>query len=433
LCWDQNFAPAGALRYITFDPTLGTLNCARHPASVSTAPIQAMEISVYPAYNAISKMIYADPKMREDIICIGGTSQWPATIFRGIDQWGERYGYILVDPIGGAIGAFSNADGISTGGQARTPICKMPNVEHTEQDFPVLFLYRKEMPDSGGAGKYRGGLSAESCFIPHNTDRITHDTLSSGNATPTSTGMMGGYPGATNAYRFVRNSDILDRFRSQTLIEDISEVDGESVTLELRQMDFDQGRNDVYAVLCSAAGGFGDPLDRDPESVRHDVEQYSVSTDAARDIYGVVIDGSSGEVDRAATEAVRGARRKSRLSDRDGSPRKCDAPLIVELTENLHLRGTNDLRSYCCAKCGTELGRLCDNYKAHCICEENPVSSSNPLIGDPKRFVDDDPVFRQFYCPGCGTLIENEVATRGEPYLMDIQVDAQSLVPPDAR
>src|SRR5258705_11814374 len=116
---------------------------------------------------------------------IGGTSQWPATIFRGIDQWGERYGYLLVDPIGGAIGAFSHADGISTGGQARTPICKLPNVEHTEQSFPVLFLYRKEICDSGGAGKYRGGLSAAACFIPPRTGSITPEPPSSGTALPT--------------------------------------------------------------------------------------------------------------------------------------------------------------------------------------------------------------------------------------------------------
>jgi len=58
-----------------------------------------------------------------------------ATIFRGTDQWGERYGYILVDPIGGAIGAFATGDGISTGGQSRTPICKLPTFEHTEQTF----------------------------------------------------------------------------------------------------------------------------------------------------------------------------------------------------------------------------------------------------------------------------------------------------------
>ncbi len=86
LAWDQYFAVGGALRHIEFDPTPGTFNCADFPASVSTAPIQAMEISLYPAYNAISKMIYPDPEMRKDIMCIGGTSQWPATIFRGTDQ-----------------------------------------------------------------------------------------------------------------------------------------------------------------------------------------------------------------------------------------------------------------------------------------------------------------------------------------------------------
>src|SRR5208282_4117526 len=200
LCWDQYFCIGGALRHVEFDPTPGTFNCANYPASVSTAPIQAMEISLYPAYNVLSKMIHSDPEMRQDIMCIGGTSQWPATIFRGIDQWGDPYGYLLVDPIGGAIGAFATGDGISTGGQSRTPICKLPNVEHTEQTFPLLFLYRKEVVDSGGAGRYRGGLSAESCFIPHRTEVITQDTLSSGNAIPTSLGMMGGYPATTNVY-----------------------------------------------------------------------------------------------------------------------------------------------------------------------------------------------------------------------------------------
>ena len=414
LCWDQNFAPGGALRHINFDPTLGTLNCARHPASVSTAPIQAMEISLYPAYNAISKMIYADPEMREDIICIGGTSQWPATIFRGKDQWGENYGYILVDPIGGAIGAFSTGDGISTGGQARTPICKMPNVEHTEQDFPVLFLYRKEMTDSGGAGKFRGGLSAESCFIPHNTEKIIHDTLSSGNATPTATGMMGGYPGATNGYRFKRSSDVLERMADSHLVEDVDELSGEDVTLELRQIEFLQTASDVYAVLCSAAGGFGDPLDREPESVRADVEQYSVTAEAAKQIYGVVL--AEGAIDMAATEALRSERRAQRKGN--GSVERSDEPVVIELTENVHLRGGN----YCCAKCAAKLAQRDSNYKDGCVCEDHAVSSSNPLIGDPVRFIDDDPVFRQFFCPGCGSLIENEVAMRTDPYLMDLSL-----------
>jgi acetone carboxylase gamma subunit len=44
------------------------------------------------------------------------------------------------------------------------------------------------------------------------------------------------------------------------------------------------------------------------------------------------------------------------------------------------------------------------------------------LIGDPHRFIDDTPEFRQFFCPGCGTLIENEIAIAGEDLLMDIHV-----------
>src|SRR3989454_11755210 len=270
MCWEQYYAVGGALRHVEFNPTPGTLNCADFPASVSTAPVQCMEISLYPAYNVLSKMIYPDADLRRDVMCIGGTSQWPATIFRGIDQWGEHYGYLLVDPIGGASGAFSHAAGISTGGQARTPICKLPNVEHTEQSFPVLFLYRKEITDSGGAGQYRGGLSAESCFIPHGTDSITHDTLSSGNAIPTSTGMMGGYPGAVNRYRFLRDSDIAERMKRSELVNDIDELEGRSETLQLRQQDFIQNPSDVYAVLWSAAGGFGDPVWREPAQAAPD-------------------------------------------------------------------------------------------------------------------------------------------------------------------
>ena len=36
-------------------------------------------------------MIYPDPELRRDVMCIGGTSQWPATIFRGIDQWARGF------------------------------------------------------------------------------------------------------------------------------------------------------------------------------------------------------------------------------------------------------------------------------------------------------------------------------------------------------
>ena len=411
MCWEQYYAVGGALRHVEFNPTPGTLNCADFPASISTAPVQCMEISVYPAYNVLSKMLYPDPELRRDVMCIGGTSQWPATIFRGTDQWGEQYGYILVDPIGGAIGAFSHADGISTGGQSRTPICKLPNVEHTEQSFPVLFLYRKEITDSGGAGKYRGGLSAESCFIPHGTDAITHDTLSSGNAIPTSSGMMGGYPGAVNRYRFTRGSDVGERMKRSQLVNDIDELKGKPETLQLRQQDFVQQATDVYAVLWSAAGGFGDPLEREPAKVEADVANGDVSEKAAHEIYGVVIG------DTGATDQERERLRKARIRGANGTT-KLSGKVAFLATDGLAVRG----KRWSCAKCAADLGPLRGNYKDACVRNDRPIESSNPIVGDPKRFIDPLPRFRQFCCPGCGKLIENEIALADDPLLADVQL-----------
>ena len=421
LCWDQYFAVGGALRHINFDPTPGTLNCANFPASVSTAPIQSMEISLYPAYNVLSKMIYPDAEMRRDIMCIGGTSQWPATLFRGIDQWGERYGYLLIDPIGGAIGAFAHADGINTGGQSRTPICQLPNVEHTEQSFPLLFLYRKEVPDSGGAGQYRGGLSAESCFIPHNTEFITQDTLSSGNATPTSTGMMGGYPSTTNAYTFIRNSNILARMGESRLIEDTDEITGTPELLQLRQENFTQHKSDVYAVRWTGGGGFGDPLNRAPEDIDRDLENYAITPAAAHSLYGAVLTADE-TVDVTATAEHRAAVRAARVSKHQQPCRTRGGQVLIEASAGLQVKQDADGIYWACRTCSTDLGTTQHNFKDGCIREDSPVSASNPLIGNPIDFIDDAVAFRQFYCPGCGAQIDNEIAVSSDPILRDISV-----------
>jgi N-methylhydantoinase B len=424
LSWDQYFAVGGALRHILFDPVPGTLNCADFPASVSTAPTQAMEISLYPAYNIISKMLYPDAELRQDIMGIGGTSQWPTTIFRGIDQWGERYGYLLIDPIGGSIGAFAQGDGINTGGQARTPIGQLPNVEHNEQLFPLLFLYRKELPDSGGAGKFRGGLSAESCFIPHNTDHIVQDTLSSGNAIPTSTGMMGGYPSTTNAYTFIRESDILERMKESRMIEDTSEVTGKAVLLGLRQENFIQNGADVYAVRWSGGGGFGDPLQRDPEKIAHDLEHLNITPEAARDIFGAVLD-ADGQVDSAATLENRKnieAARVKRLGDGRAARRIHSGEASLAAGDNLAVYGSGDSARWACARCAADLGALADNFKDVCLREDLPVSRSNPLVGDPADFIDDAVAFRLFHCPACGSHIDNEIAVESDPVMRDIEL-----------
>jgi acetone carboxylase gamma subunit len=44
-------------------------------------------------------------------------------------------------------------------------------------------------------------------------------------------------------------------------------------------------------------------------------------------------------------------------------------------------------------------------------------------VGDWRRYIDERPVFRQFFCPGCGALIENEIAREGDEVLQDIELD----------
>jgi acetone carboxylase gamma subunit len=53
---------------------------------------------------------------------------------------------------------------------------------------------------------------------------------------------------------------------------------------------------------------------------------------------------------------------------------------------------------------------------------DRPIQAANPIVGDPRRFIDPLPQFRQFCCPGCGMLIENEIAVAEEPLLMDVQL-----------
>ena len=66
------------------------------------------------------------------------------------------------------------------------------------------------------------------------------------------------------------------------------------------------------------------------------------------------------------------------------------------------------------------MGPVEANYKDGCLAENRPVEQATPLAGDPHRYIDETPVFRCFYCPGCGTLIEAEVAIEGDPPLRDI-------------
>ena len=192
---------------------------------------------------------------------------------------------------------------------------------------------------------------------------------------------------------------------------------GKEETLQLRQQDFTQNPADVYAVLWSAAGGFGDPLERDPPRVEADVANGDVSEKTARAVYGVV------PGDAKATERERARMRKQRLerSRAFAKTKKADGKVRLRATENLP----------CAASAGaarsahTDLGPVEENYKAGCARNDLPIEAANPIVGDPRRFIEPMPQFRQFCCPGCGLAIENEIAVAEDPLLQDVQLSAR--------
>jgi N-methylhydantoinase B len=201
--------------------------------------------------------------------------------------------------------------------------------------------------------------------------------------------------------------------KQSRLVGDIDELIGNKEELGLRQQDFSQNPADVYAVLWSAAGGFGDPLERDPAKVEADVANGDVSEKAALEIYGVVLG------DERATARRRAELRNRRIQGNEKRVTKASSDRLFLATENL---AVHQNRHFGCAKCGTDLGPVSQNYKEHCVRNDLPIEASNPIVGDPQRFIDPQPQFRQFCCPGCGLAIENEVALADDPLLKDVEI-----------
>jgi N-methylhydantoinase B len=95
----------------------------------------------------------------------------------------------------------------------------------------------------------------------------------------------------------------------------LEDHDGGEKVRELKNAAHDNvNAGEDWVAYCSGGGGYGDPLDRDPELVRDDARNRFVSLEAAREIYGVVLNTEPElyGVDEEATERLRGELRKSK-------------------------------------------------------------------------------------------------------------------------
>jgi N-methylhydantoinase B len=191
--------------------------------------------------------------------------------------------FLLREVLGGGSGGRYYADGSDV--IHIVPNSKNLPAEFAETRFPIVIEKLGLATDSGGPGKFRGGLGYDK-HIRLLQDAAFISTADRSILAPY--GVNGGK--AAHPYRATINPDTPDERRLPGLNDDIPLKAGEILRLQ-----------------TTGGGGWGDPLERDPTMVLLDVLQGKVSAESARDDYGVVLVGKGDdlEVDEAATSVLR--------------------------------------------------------------------------------------------------------------------------------
>lgn len=172
--------------------------------------------------------------------------------------------------------------------------CMNMAAETAELFFPIAYEAFELRKDSAGAGKYRGGLGSVfkvRFFGGGELGMETSRTLS---------GSPGAACGLSSAVQ--RSSHI----RADGRIEVIGGIDDDGNWHNPLLASHKFGANETFMFESTGGGGWGNPKARSVEEVVEDVLDEYISIDAARDIYGVVIDPATMTVDQVATSSLRG-------------------------------------------------------------------------------------------------------------------------------
>ena len=272
-----------------FDPDIPINEGATRPIKM-TAPEGCVVNCSYPAAVAarmqvghfMTEMVFRAlaPAVPDRIIAGSGGTPAQTNIFYG-RRHNDKPWYTMIIR-GGGMGAGSSMDGhhcaIFPANGANTP------VEILESDTPLIVEERSLLVDSGGPGKRRGGLGRRMVlrvpddeFAPPSAVTIA---VQAGRFRYPPEGLFGGLDGSKA--RFLLNED---------------PADPSGLTFA--------APGDRVAFYSAGGGGFGNPLERDPEEVALDVQNGYVSVAKALEDYGVVIDPDTLAVDEAATAARR--------------------------------------------------------------------------------------------------------------------------------
>jgi N-methylhydantoinase B len=407
LAWDVTWND-GVTRPIRMIAPEGTVVNCRRPAPVSIATVGTIQIVNNLSTLILSKIMNSSERYKHRATAVWHGSHAHLET-HGLTASGEFYVAPLTDTFGGAAGARSWKDGVDVGGEIPNVVSRWANAESQELNTPLLYLYRRVVPDSGGPGKFRGGMCHEYAFTPHGTGDHPMGLVLFGKGTqaPMSLGISGGYPGCNVGYSTFRQVDFSDLPRSLATTRGSEREDKAWGNVDLTQKD-------AQYIRFMGGGGYGDPIDRDPMAVLHDVELGLVSTEAAHDIYGVVINhDEQNSVDAAGTARRRLAIRSERLGQQPEVPvaeRSEVAPSGRRVGEYLQVMSDNVTQ---CTWCGGEVAPAGEHWKDCAVLRRWPISRAGPLR------TGEDFVLIEACCPHCGTLLDTDLAMNDDPPLYD--------------
>ncbi len=207
-------------------------------------------------------------------------------IFSGVNPNRGEY-FVDYETYAGASGAMNDQDGrdavrVHVSGAANLP------VEAVEHEFPLVVKCYELMTDTGGAGRFRGGLGTRrEIAVFAKEARLVGRGLRQKQGAP---GLFGGKSGSTGGFFHIRGEENNETTLPATFSE----------------LPFEEG--DKIRVETPAGGGYGNPMQRDTELVLADLVAEKVSIKKARQDYGVVV--KNGLLDEEATTALRARMRE---------------------------------------------------------------------------------------------------------------------------
>ena len=317
LAGDIPWATGGVARCFDIVSEAGTLNNATFPAGVCKGSVSSSIATTNVTIECLSKMLDTSPTYRDTgMAAPSGTFQ--VDVIAGMNRESHPFVIALLEPMASGLGARFDDDGVDTGGLVIIPQGRAPDAEMQELASPMLMLWRREETDSGGPGRFRGGVSGSVCWVPHGQDTpMACMALSAGKATSMNAGLAGGYPGSNAQDVILRDANVAELLASGVIPSSLEAIDARREDLQA-QDETVFNPQDVFFMHWQGGGGYGDPIHRDPERVAHDVREHRVSVIAAHDIYGVAID-PGGAADIASTTERRNeirAQRRARATVR---------------------------------------------------------------------------------------------------------------------